>query len=92
MRNFLLVIITSASVFGMSAIVFPGQENIRSHAIQHKDDAGDTMKELERRGQDAKNQAKGEATRPTQAEEIQTRRKEDINNTLDSIKEDIIGR
>ncbi len=91
MRDILPFVLTSAFVFGISSLTFAGQETLGSHGIQHKDDARDTMQELERRGQEKVDQAKGESSKPTQIEEIQTRSKEDINNKIDAMKEGVMG-
>ncbi len=91
MRYILPLVLTSAYVFGMSAISFAGPDTIGNHGVQHKDDARDTMQELERRGQEKVDQAKGESSKPIQIEEIQTRSKEDINNKIDAMKEGVMG-
>lgn len=92
MRYFLFIAVASLMISGLSTMAYAEQETLGGQGIQHQDDARDTMKELERKGQEKVDQAKGEASAPTRAEEIQTQNKESINNKIDAMKEEVMGR
>ena len=93
MRHSFVTFMTAACILTMGSMAFAMEKHgLGKNAIQHKEDARDTMSELSRRGQEKVDQAKGEARKPDPIEEIQTRSKEDINNKIDDMKERTMGR
>ncbi len=93
MRDYLVTFITTMCLLGIGplAMAFDNQK-FSENPIQHKGDAQESLEEMIRRGQDKVNQAKGDATKPSHGEVIQTRKKESTQNKIEAMKEEVIGK
>ena len=88
-----IILLTSIGIIGASTGAFAFESDHQSGmAVQHHQDARETMQELEQRGEEKVDRAKGNARMPDEVDEIQTRTKENINNKIDEMKEGMTGR